>query len=111
MDRKVSAITELISSEELVEEGKAMEHCVASYWMMCALGQSSIWSLTFEDASGQVTRLLTLQVRNDQREIVQARGRANRPATQGERFILGCWADAGGPSICRWCIGDPPEEP
>ncbi len=92
-------ITELINSAELEEEGLTMRHCVASYRPLCESGEESIWSLTVEDASGQADRLLTLEVRNRNREIVQARGRCNRLAEIDELHILSQWMRAGGPTL------------
>ncbi len=97
-NRRVYEVAELIGSEELAEEGRAMGHCVATYWRLCESGQSSIWSLKVEDASGHVERLLTLEVRNGARRIVQARGMLNRQPTEEELGILARWEDSGGPS-------------
>ena len=108
-DRRVYEVAELISSEELEEEGRALGLCVATYWRLCESGQSSIWSLTVEDASGRVERLLTLEIRNGQRWIVQARGKANDSQTDAQRAVLARWADAGGPSLSA-LIGEPPDE-
>lgn len=106
-DRRLYATTELICAGELQEEGTAMRHCVASYWSLCASGQSSIWSLTAEDAAGRVERLLTLEVRSPERMIVQARGLANRPPTPEELGLLAHWGDAGGPGLRRWTNPEP----
>jgi hypothetical protein len=97
--RKVYETTELITSEELDEEGRAMGHCVATYWHLCEVGHSSIWSLTVEDASGRVERLLTLQINTSNRLIVQASGKSNLPPTAQQFAILERWADAGGPAL------------
>jgi hypothetical protein len=106
-DRRVYETSELIGTEELQEEGASMRHCVATYWNLCASGQSSIWSLTMEDTLGRVERLLTLEVRNGQRMIVQARGEANRPPTSEELHVLALWGEAGGPSLSRWIRNEP----
>jgi hypothetical protein len=95
-DRRVFETTELICSEELQEEGRAMRHCIATYWQRCATGQTSVWSLTVEDASGRVERLLTLEIRNGQRTVVQARGLANRMPTVEELAILDRWTELRG---------------
>jgi hypothetical protein len=102
--RKVYAITELITSEELAEEGAALGHCVATYRALCETGQSSIWSLSVADASGRIDRLLTLEVRNWRRELVQARGQSNRVAQPDELRILRLWAQAGGLSLSSWLV-------
>lgn len=102
---KTYAITELVSAAELQEEGIAMNHCVANYALMCRSGETSIWSLTMEDAVGQIQRLLTLQVQNRRREIVQARGRFNRMPEPDEGRILSQWARAGGACVSQELLG------
>ena len=47
--KRVYATTELLTAEELREEGLAMGHCVASYAASCAAGSCSIWSLRVAD--------------------------------------------------------------
>src|SRR5258708_2286000 len=90
----------LRSSDELEEEGRAMGHCVATCSRLCESVQSSIWSLNVEDASGGVERLLTLEVRNGERRIVQARERSNRPPSAEELGVLARWEDLGS----RWSM-------
>ena len=106
-DLRVYETTELICTEELQEEGRAMRHCVASYWRLCSTGQAAIWSLTVEDASGRVERLLTLEVRNGERRVVQARGQSNRMPDPAELALLARWSDIGGPSISPSLAGSP----
>lgn len=108
--RRVYETTELISTEELVEEGRAMRHCVAAYGMRCASGQSSIWSMTVEDHAGRVERLLTLEIQREDRRIIQVRGCANRRPTVDEIGILARWEDAGGPPLWRGLIDELPVE-
>jgi len=103
------AVTELISSSELEEEGAAMGHCVTTYRPLCQSGQCSIWSLTAEDGSGRVERLLTLEVQNWLREIVQARGRLNRWPYPEELRILTRWASVGGPTLAQQVLYSVPE--
>jgi hypothetical protein len=72
------AIEEILTSEELRAEGKAMHHCVASYGRSCAKGTVSVWSMQVEDC--QTTwrrRVMTIAVQNATRTINQARGRKN----------------------------------
>jgi hypothetical protein len=95
--RKVYALTELISSGELQEEGEAMGHCVASYCSRCVSGEASIWSLTVEKGIDEVERLLTVEVANGSQVIIQARGKFNRVAAPEELGILKLWTQAGGP--------------
>jgi PcfJ-like protein len=100
--RRVFTIAELLSSTELIEEGRAMGHCVGSYAPSCASGRVSIWTLKVTDAWGQETRLLTLEVWNTNRQIVQARRKFNMPPSPKELSILGRWADSGGPALSKW---------
>ena len=95
-------INELLMSWELDEEGRTLNHCVGAYAPFCLSGQSSIWSLSRTDSSGRVERLLTLQVQNATKEIIQARGWNNRLPTAEELRILAAWTQAGGPRISSW---------
>lgn len=72
------AITEITTRKGLLEEGRVMHHCVASYAPYCARGQKSVWSLSVEDRdTGYKDRVLTIAVQNATRRVVQARGRCN----------------------------------
>jgi hypothetical protein len=69
-------IQELLSSRELREEGRALNHCVASYGHSCFQGRVSIWSVRLEDCQQAVPRrVMTIEVKG--RTINQARGKAN----------------------------------
>ncbi len=75
-------IHELTTRLELQEEGKAMRHCVASYDNSCANGNTSIWSLRVRPAQEETARrVMTVEVQNNRRAIVQARGRCNKTST------------------------------
>jgi hypothetical protein len=100
--RKVYTITELLCSRDLNAEGRAMSHCVGTYSGSCASGRVSIWSLRCSDALGQETRLLTLEVLAQDRQIVQARQKYNKLPSPKEISILNRWAGAGGPSLSKW---------
>lgn len=101
-------IEELTTSQALLEEGKAMRHCVASYVSTCAKGISSIWSMQMEERkSGIRRRVMTIEVNNAHRAVCQARGRCNKaPGDKraGTRLamapdILKRWAEQQGLSI------------
>ena len=98
---RVYTIMELLSSGELEDEGRAMSHCVASYAGSCAAGHASIWVLKVVDAFDCETRLLTLEVWNASRQIVQARRKCNKEAGAKEVSILSRWASVGGPSVSK----------
>jgi hypothetical protein len=98
----VYTTTELLTAWELAEEGRALKHCVGTYASLCLLGRSSIWSLSRADGSGKRERLLTLQVDNATRQLIQARGEGNRAPTAGEVQVLDAWARAGGPGAASF---------
>lgn len=80
-------IQELRSWRALFREGRKMRHCVSLYAARVRNGHCSIWSLRRNGA-----RVLTVEVRNHQGEIVQVRGHCNRRATDHERAVLARWA-------------------
>ncbi len=69
-------IRELTSKKELTLEGRAMNHCVASYVSNCRRGSKSVWSMQV-DAEGHSARVVTIAVHNPSRNIVEVRGRFN----------------------------------
>jgi hypothetical protein len=101
-DDRVYRIVELLTSSELLVEGQAMRHCVASYTNSCATGRTSIWSLQKSIESGRVVRLVTIEVSNNRSAIVQVRGRCNRLPNEGEMTLLNSWGEAGGPALSYW---------
>jgi hypothetical protein len=86
-------ITEITSSAELRAEGLSMRHCVYSYLARCRRRLTSIWSL--KQVSGQDdTRVLTIEVHNRSRSIVQVKGKRNRHPTGDEMSVVKTWAQA-----------------
>ncbi|TVQ81900.1 MAG: hypothetical protein EA357_11275 [Micavibrio sp.] len=98
-DRKenIWSIRELLSGAELVQEGREMKHCVASYARACAEGNCSIWTLEYTRAN-VVEKCQTIEVRSD-KNIVQVRGKGNRYPTQSELGIIRNWAQTAGLSV------------
>jgi hypothetical protein len=94
LHRGIWRVDEVRTGKDLAAEGRRMGHCVYSYARSVESGQTSIWSMTLEDGRGATGRwaMLTIEVRNDLRRVVQARGRFNRPATSAEHQILLRWA-------------------
>jgi hypothetical protein len=93
-------IAEILTAKALADEGKRQGHCVFSYSRRIETGSCSIWTLSKEDNKslaehGGVWNMLTLEVRNDIRQVVQARGRFNRCATTHEKNILSRWMAMG----------------
>jgi hypothetical protein len=84
-------IHELLSSKQLVAEGRAMRHCVASYAGSCARRATSIWSLKLENHEGTL-RVLTVEVDLRSKLICQARGKHNRVPDTKSKDVLRRWA-------------------
>ena len=85
------SIQELISSSALVEEGKALRHCVGApeYAEACFDGDTTIWSLGC-DSGTEIEKLLTIQVVDE--DIIEIRGKENRLPTSHENTIIKFWA-------------------
>jgi hypothetical protein len=94
---KIWRIRELLSSRDLVTEGRAMRHCVASYAGSCKAGRCSIWTMELESSEG-VEKHQTIEV-NSTGTIVQCRGPRNRMPTQQEISVLRRWAELRGLKI------------
>ena len=80
-------IEQLTTYGQLLDEGNAHHHCVATYLQSCRQGRCGIFSLTVDGA-----RALTLEVRAD-RTIVQVRGKYNRWMTEQEHAWILQWLD------------------
>jgi hypothetical protein len=93
------SVVQLTSLSELVDEGVAQRHCVATYERGCREGRCSIWSLR-RRVDGRMERVLTLEL-TASREVTQIRGRANRLATRAEREVLRVWAAERGVYLDR----------
>ena len=84
-------IRELLSTDELSAEGRAMKHCVSSYAKSCYSGNKSIWTVESEDEKGK-RKVLTVEISRPENLIRQVRGMRNRLPTLSERFLLERWA-------------------
>ena len=85
-------IRELSSQADLVAEGKALRHCVASYAGECAAGRCSIWTLEWRRGA-EALKLQTIEV-SKAGSVVQCRGRYNRPPSRSEYDLVAAWARA-----------------
>ncbi len=92
---KFWSIRELLSSDELIDESRALGHCVSTYARSCHTGRSSIWSMEIEDENGR-RKILTIEVAPEAKLIRQVRGKGNRSATPKEKNLLGQWAEQEG---------------
>jgi len=97
---KVRKIKELLNSSQLVAEGRAMKHCVATYAHSCHKRMSSIWTMAQESKDG-IVKLTTIEVNVKLKRIVQIRGKANRLPTTEEKKIISRWADQSGLTLAE----------
>lgn len=75
----VWTIRELLNTVAMLEEGRELKHCVRTYADDCQKGKTSIWSLRVRPTHDSKTRrLLTIEVNNSRRAIVQVRGSCNK---------------------------------
>lgn len=94
IDRKedIVKVEELTEAIRLVEEGKAMKHCVASYAYLCAQGRSAIFSLRKYSGGKLEDILATIEVNIFLKAIVQAKAKMNKPISQEARKYMEMWA-------------------
>ena len=91
--RREWSIRELLSSGELLAEGRKQKHCVASYASSCANGESSIYTMDIRDRNGE-RKLLTIEVSRRYRKVYQVRGKRNRLPTNAETQVVLRWSQA-----------------
>jgi hypothetical protein len=85
-------VEELISTRELIDEGKKMRHCVGSYSHSCAKGRTAIFSFRKYSFDMLEEILATIEVNISLKRIVQAKGRMNRPISNEVRKCMEVWA-------------------
>jgi hypothetical protein len=85
-------IVELTSSLDLLQEGKALRHCVLIYDRWCCRGHSRIWSLRRRSPYGRLRSVATIEVDPWKRSVVQARGLRNKSVWGRPRRLLEEWA-------------------
>ena len=85
-------IQELLSCEQLWQEGRAMRNCVGTYARRCAYSECSIWSMKLIK-NGRPKHMLTIEVDRRHREITTALAKANTKPSQTARRVLAMWAE------------------
>ncbi|MDM7860529.1 PcfJ domain-containing protein [Alteromonas sp. ASW11-36] len=80
-------VDEILSIERLLAEGIAMNHCVYGYRNAIKRGNCSIWSLRHNQQ-----RVITIEVNNASRRVVQVKGKYNREPSNAERQAVVHWA-------------------
>ncbi len=95
-------VDEILTARALSEEGKKMHHCVLSYSPYISRGETSIWAVCHQTAFA-AEKVLTLEVRNASRSIVQVRGVCNRLPFANELNVVQAWASQNAMSVTgRW---------
>ncbi|MBQ7650962.1 MAG: PcfJ domain-containing protein, partial [Victivallales bacterium] len=87
---------ELITAQDLMEEGRAQHNCVFSYHQACLSGKTSIVSMR-GICSGEH---LTIEINNSTRSIVQIREVCNAQPTREEMRIVRNFASVKNLIIC-----------
>lgn len=91
----VYRIVQLLTSEELYEEGREMSHCVAEYDNDCILGDTGIFSLRrFTDGTAGYETLATLEYRTDENALVQAKAKFNEEVSAEAEVHILAWTKA-----------------
>ena len=93
-------IQQLRTTVALREEGRKMNHCVATYTNSCRRGRTFIFA--FKNVKSPFSAsLLTVEVRQN-RQIIQVKGPANRQPTPNERQLVRYWAQLAGVNPDCW---------
>lgn len=100
-NRRTWTTTELLTTKALVEEGRTMCHCVATYARSCAHGQTSIWTLEVADFEAR-RKVLTLEVNRVTKVICQARGKRNATPSEKHLSVLRRWSEQAGLVLAGW---------
>jgi hypothetical protein len=92
-DDFIWTISEIKTFQALVNEGRKMKNCVASYDYKCATGQCSIFSVSRWYEINKITdNIATLEVNRSDRTLVQAKGKCNSKVTDKVMNIVTRWA-------------------
>ncbi len=83
---------ELLTSDELYQEGYDMSHCVADYIDDCYAGDTSIFSLRRQEGD-TIKKLATIEINPQNLEIIQAEGKYNTPLSPEASKALNLWLD------------------
>ncbi|PTX60606.1 PcfJ-like protein [Kordia periserrulae] len=101
-DVKKYRLFELCSSEELIREGRKMNHCVASYARSCCVKVAAIFTLRCVSFSKGLETLATIEVDIKSQTIVQAKARFNQPISPIAQKIMTDWAMEHELKIGKW---------
>lgn len=83
---------ELTGSKLLIDEGRRMKHCVASYVHYCEAGRTAIFSMRKYSMGIFIETLATIEVSLGTKRIMQAKARMNRKISDESMKHLTKWA-------------------
>ncbi len=81
---------ELLTSEELYQEGCDMNHCVADYIDDCYAKKTSIFSLRKQEGD-TIKKLATVEINPYTLEVMQAEGKCNTPLSEEAAMAFNHW--------------------
>ncbi len=89
-------IVHLKSYHQLIEEGRKMKHCVASYGRACLRGESSIWSLRQVITAKQFKRIATIELCKDESDtcfVEEFQSKCNTTPSKLAKTIVQQWSE------------------
>ncbi|MEM8873004.1 MAG: PcfJ domain-containing protein [Planctomycetota bacterium] len=92
-------VVQLTTALELIAEGRAMSHCVGSYAHWCADSRYAVFSVAVDDE-----RRMTVCVNVAERQIVEARLRANRMPNATDVRRLRVWMAKTNLTASKWAL-------
>lgn len=97
-------IEQLLSEDELFNEGRRLGHCVGSYGYSCATGRISIWSTRkYNTPKSTIFEPLgTIELDNSQNKVIQFRAHKNGKPTQQASNLMARWASLNRLTISSW---------
>jgi hypothetical protein len=98
---RIWTVTEILNQRDLIQEGRDMRHCVASYAGSCTKGYHSIWSIELDSYEGK-KKLGTIQVVNQSKTISQVAAKCNARLDAPASNVLQRWAKKAGLQLSRW---------
>ena len=85
---------QILSVKDLIMEGKRMNHCVGSYVGACMEKRSSIWSAQLRFPKGQLKKVLTIEIDEQDSTVAQVQGMCNRNHSKEEDIAIKAWMAA-----------------
>jgi hypothetical protein len=98
-DDCVWTVKQILTAQDLLNEGRKMKNCVASYTSYCASGEGSIFNVSYTPFATQITESkATLQITRNL-VVVQAKAKCNMRVLPTTMKVIKRWAQANGIKI------------